>query len=284
MTVQPVEHDADRTQGMARKIAALISDVDGTLVTTAKVLTERAIQAVAALRERAIDFAIVSSRPPRGLANLIAPLKLTNPLVGFNGGVIAHPDLSVITEHLIAPDVARRAVDLIKARGADVWVFSAGEWFITNPAGPHLDTERRAVQFDPTCVDDFGDRLDAANKIVGVSTDHAMLEAAERRIRADFSDVATVVRSQLYYLDITHPEANKGAAVRALAKLLAVPMRDVAVIGDGSNDVAMFEIAELSIAMGNASSDVQAQATYVTDTNESDGFAKAIERYILTDD
>jgi len=283
MTLLPIKEGGDEP-GAAHMIAALISDVDGTLVTKAKVLTDRAIRAVAALRAKAIEFTIISSRPPRGLQTLIAPLKLTHPIVGFNGGIIARPDLSIITQHLIAPDVAHRAVDLMKARGADVWVFSAGEWFVTNPSAPHIDTEMRAIQFGPTLVDDFGDRLNAANKIVGVSENHAMLAEAETSVRSEIGDDATVVRSQLYYLDVTHPEANKGAAVKALAKLLSVPMRDVAVIGDGSNDVAMFEIAELSIAMGNAAPEVQAKATYVTDTNEADGFAKAMERYFLSED
>jgi Cof subfamily protein (haloacid dehalogenase superfamily) len=270
-----------RPKSSASKISALISDVDGTLVTKAKVLTERAREAVAALRSRAMPFTIVSARPPRGLQSLIAPLGLTNPIAGFNGGVITRPDMTVLVQHLIAPDVARRAVDLIKARGADVWVFAHGQWFVTNSSAPHMDTEVRAVQFGPTLVDDFGDVLDAANKIVGVSNDHAMLELTETAVRDDLAGVATVARSQLYYLDVTHPLANKGDAVVELAKLMSVPMDEVAVIGDGSNDVAMFEKSQLSIAMGNASPGVQAKATYVTDSNEDEGFAKAVERYIL---
>ena len=130
-------------------------------------------------------------------------------------------------------------------------------------------------------MDDFGDTLDAANKIVGVSNDHAMLADAEIQMHATMGETATVIRSQLYYLDITHPLANKGDAVLALSKLLAVPMNEIAVIGDGSNDVAMFEKSPLSVAMGNGSPEVQAKATYVTDTNEDDGFAKAVERHFL---
>jgi Cof subfamily protein (haloacid dehalogenase superfamily) len=263
------------------RISALISDVDGTLVTKAKVLTERASEAVAQLKSRGIAFTIVSSRPPRGLQSLIGPLGLVHAVAGFNGGVIVRPDMSVLTQHTIAPDVAREAVDLIKARGADIWVFARGEWFLTNPTGAHVDTELRAVQFGPTLVTDFGDILGEAHKIVGVSNDHAMLERAETEMENHLGTRATVVRSQLYYLDVTHPLANKGDAVVALAASMAVPMDEVAVIGDGSNDVAMFKKSRVSIAMGNGSPYVQGSATYVTDTNEDDGFAKAVERYVL---
>ena len=92
---------------------------------------------------------------------------------------------------------------------------------------------------------------------------------------------ASVARSQPYYLDITHPLANKGAALSEIAKLLAVPLAEIAVIGDGGNDVAMFERSGLSIAMGNASPEVQQAADFVTDSNREEGFANAIERFIL---
>ena len=92
---------------------------------------------------------------------------------------------------------------------------------------------------------------------------------------------ASVARSQPYYLDITHPLANKGAALSEIAKLLAVPLAEIAVVGDGSNDVAMFERSGLSIAMGNASPEVQRAADFVTDSNREEGFANAVERFIL---
>jgi hydroxymethylpyrimidine pyrophosphatase-like HAD family hydrolase len=95
---------------------------------------------------------------------------------------------------------------------------------------------------------------------------------------------AAATRSQLYYLDVTNPDANKGVAVGVFAKLLGVPPDEVAVIGDGKNDVAMFEKSSFSIAMGNASAEVQRQARFITASNEEDGFAHAVERYLLAVD
>ena len=100
-------------------------------------------------------------------------------------------------------------------------------------------------------------------------------------MRNVFDEQATIARSQPYYVDITHPLANKGAALSGIAKLIAVPLAEVATIGDGGNDVAMFERSGLSIAMGNASPEVQRAADFVTGSNSEDGFAAAIERFIL---
>jgi Cof subfamily protein (haloacid dehalogenase superfamily) len=266
------------------KISAVISDVDGTLVTDDKILTARAQAAVADLRASGIIFSIISSRPPRGLRMLLKSLGITTPVSGFNGGVIATPDLTIITEHLLSPYIARRAVAMLDAHGAQPWVFAGSEWLTRNPDGPYVEFEKRTVRFRPTIVDDFGPALDGAAKIVGVSADFALLARCERDIRAALSDRASVARSQPYYLDITHPLANKGVALSEIAKLLAVPLAEIAVIGDGGNDVAMFERGGLSIAMGNANPEVQQAADFVTDGNGDDGFANAIERFILGGD
>ena len=265
------------------KISLLISDVDGTLVTSDKVLTERTRAAVAGLRERGIGFAVTSSRPPRGMAMLAGPLGLTTPIAGFNGGVIVDPDFAVIEEHLLSPDIARQAIAIILDSGAQAWTFDARRWMLRNPIAAYVDHETLTIGFGPTVISDLGANPAGLAKIVGVSQDFELLARSEVAMRQALSERAFVARSQRYYLDVTHPEANKGAAVRAFSRLLAIPPSEIAVIGDGPNDVAMFAEGALSIAMGNASPEVRATADLVTDSNAEDGFAKAVERFLLGD-
>jgi hydroxymethylpyrimidine pyrophosphatase-like HAD family hydrolase len=87
--------------------------------------------------------------------------------------------------------------------------------------------------------------------------------------------------SQPYYLDITHPDANKGEVVRVLSGLLGIRTAQVATIGDRPNDVLMFQRRGVSIAMTNARADVQHAANFVTLSNTEDGFALAMERFVL---
>ena len=101
-----------RARPSAFKCSAVVSDVDGTLVTDDKHLTARAQAAVAELRASGIAFSIISARPPRGLRMLLDALGITTPVSGFNGGVITTPDLSVITEHLLSPDTALKRADV----------------------------------------------------------------------------------------------------------------------------------------------------------------------------
>jgi Cof subfamily protein (haloacid dehalogenase superfamily) len=265
----------------AEKISLFIADVDGALVTEDKVLTPRARAAVRALDAAGITFAITSGRPPRGMAMLIEPLALRTPIAGFNGGIFVKPDMTVIEEHVLAADAARRAVKLILDHGMDVWVYSGKDWFIRDPQAPHVAREQWTVKFPPAVVADFGAALEHAVKIVGISDDLELVARCEKDAQSALGKEASAARSQPYYLDVTHPNANKGTVVTMLSKLFSIPPAEIATIGDMPNDVLMFRKSGMSIAMGNASPDVQKQARFVTASYKDEGFAKAVERYVL---
>jgi hypothetical protein len=264
-----------------RKISLVIADVDGTLVTEDKVLTQRAQAAVEALHRAGIRFAITSGRPPRGMAMLFDALDLTTPVAGFNGGLFVKPDLSILAQKTLEPAMARNALDLIHAHGLDAWIYRSNDWLITKRDAPHVAREAWTVKFEPNVVADFDDELDHVAKIVGISDDYDLVMRCEAEAQAVFGDRATANRSQPYYLDITHRDANKGAVVDYLSAQLAVPGQEIATIGDSPNDVLMFKRSGLSIAMGNASDQVKSQADLTTDSFNDEGFAKAIERFIL---
>jgi Cof subfamily protein (haloacid dehalogenase superfamily) len=270
-------------QGAKQRISLLIADVDGTLVTEEKILTERAQAAVHRLHGAGILFAITSGRPPRGMAMLIEPLALTTAIAGFNGGVYVKPDLSITSERTLSAKSARRAFDLIRDEGLDAWVYAGNDWLIHNPAAPHVEREAWTVKFRPTIVGNFSDALNRAAKIVGVSDDHDLVQRCESDLRKELGSDASASRSQPYYVDVTHPEANKGAVVDHLSRELEIPPEGIATIGDSPNDVLMFRRSGFSIAMGNASDEVKRQAKAVTDSYNDEGFAKAVERFVLAE-
>ena len=262
-------------------IRLLLADVDGTLVTQDKVLTDRAIAAVAKLRQAGILFAITSGRPPRGMSMLIEPLQLSMPIAAFNGGVFARPDMSVIEQRVIPDDVTPTVIEVLDTHGVDVWVYRGADWFIRDPQGPHVARETSTVRFDPTVIESFASVSDGVAKVVGVSDDFDAVQKAVDAVRERFGDHVSAARSQPYYADVTHPLANKGAVAGYLSKTYEIPPEEIATIGDQPNDVLMFAHSGLSIAMGNASHEVQGAARRVTTSNEDEGFANAVERFIL---
>jgi Cof subfamily protein (haloacid dehalogenase superfamily) len=262
------------------RIKLLLADVDGTLVTHDKLLTDSARAAVKRAKKAGIDFAITSGRPPKGMQMLFDPLDITTPIAGFNGGMIVKRDLSIVEARTLPDDVAAEAVKLLKSRRLDVWVYAGNDWFITDRQAPHVARESWTVKFDPTVVDSIERKLKDAVKIVGVSDDFDLVKATEAEAQKQFGTSATVARSQPYYLDITHPEANKGGVLAYLAKTLKLHPHEIATIGDQPNDVLMFKPSGYSVAMGNAGDDVKRQATETTDDSEHEGFAKAVERLV----
>jgi len=228
-------------------IALVIADVDGTLVTSDKRLTSASRQAARELRERGIDLMITSGRSPRGMQMLIEPLQLTTPLAAFNGGM-----------------------------------FSGTEWFATDPAGPHVASETAAVHFAPSAVSSLHG-ITQIVKLVGVGDDEPRLIAATEAVHEGFGTEVSATRSQPYYLDITHPEANKGAVVDYAVAALGVPAAAIAALGDMPNDLPMLAKVGLSIAMGNAEPEVQRAADAVTGSNDEDGFAAAVTRFVLAE-
>lgn len=262
-------------------IRLFLADVDGTLVTNDKVLTERAVAAVKKLKQAGVLFAVTSGRPPRGMSMLVEPLELTTPIAAFNGGVFVHPDMSVIEQRTVPDDVTPGVIELLEGQGVDVWVYRGADWFVRDAKAPHVDREAWTVKFEPKVVPDFSAVSNEVAKVVAVSDDYDKVQAAVDATRTKFGDHVSAARSQPYYGDVTNPHANKGGVATYLSKTMAIPPAQIATIGDQPNDVLMFAHSGLSIAMGNASAEVQRAARRVTTSNEEEGFANAVERFVL---
>lgn len=263
------------------KVSAVLADVDGTLVTNEKVLTPRAIRAIEVLHERGIAFAVTSGRPPRGMRMLVHPLELQSPIAAFNGGVMVQPDMTIMDERSLPPDIAAAVIDTLRAVGLYVWIYCGADWYVTDPNAPHAQREASTVQFEPTVVPSYDPLLEHVVKIVGVSDDHDAVARGEASVQEEFGTHVSAARSRPHYLDVTHQNANKGVVIERLSRHYNIPLDQIATLGDEVNDLLMFRHSGLSIAMGNATEEVRRQATCVTLSNEEDGFAHAIEQFVL---
>jgi Cof subfamily protein (haloacid dehalogenase superfamily) len=195
--------------------------------------------------------------------------------------VLVHPDLSVMTRSCLPTEIAGKVIAAIVDHGLDCWLYTDRDWFVHNADAPHVAREQWTVKFAPVVAGDFTPHLEHAIKLVGVGDDYDAVARCEASVQHDFGSHVSAARSQPYYLDVTHPDANKGHVVEVLSQALSVPLEQIATIGDMPNDVLMFQKSGLSIAMGNASTEVQGQARFVTASNEDEGFAKAMETYVL---
>ncbi|HEY1223085.1 MAG TPA: Cof-type HAD-IIB family hydrolase [Acidimicrobiales bacterium] len=266
----------------ARGIKLVLSDVDGTLVTRDKVLTTRAVRAVEGLRDAGIMFALTSARPPQALTRFVEPLGLETPLGAFNGGLIVDNQMRILEEKAIAKALSAPIIGVLEEHDMDVWVYQGENWFVLDEDGPHIEHESQGCSCEPTKVANFHGLDEGILKVVGISEDPTINAAANTQINERFARDVSASQSQSYFLDVTHVEATKGHVVKFLAARYGLDTSEIAVLGDMHNDVSMFEVAGFSVAMGNALDEVQRAADVVTTTNDHEGFANAVETFILT--
>jgi Cof subfamily protein (haloacid dehalogenase superfamily) len=283
----------------SKKISILLADVDGTLVDSQKRITPRAKAAIQKLKEAGIKFAVTSGRPPRGMKMIVEAVKLSTPIAAFNGGMLVEPEtMKVLTQQTLDAEIARSVIKRVGEFNLDVWVYAGVNWYLLDLNSPHREKEERTVQFPPTVVKNFDEALEqGVAKVVGVSDEYHLVAKAEKGIVEEFEHgvhakctttsrdcepSVSAARSQPYYLDVTHPKANKGFVVKMLADLLKIPPAEFATIGDMPNDVLMFKQSGYSIAMGQASEEVKQSATSVTAGMDDEGFAKAVENFVLS--
>src|SRR5690242_6709826 len=134
------------------RIALVVSDVDGTLLTKDKTLTDAAGDAARRLDAAGIGFTITSSRPTIGMRFLIEPLAITLPIGAFNGSVIVDPQMHPIEQHLIPAAAAERSIEMLERSGVDIWLFTADTWLTRNGDGAYVPHEVRAIRTGPTVV------------------------------------------------------------------------------------------------------------------------------------
>ena len=259
----------------------VISDVDGTLVDKEKKLTDGTVAAVGRLTAAGIPFSLISARPWSGLDWIVRELELKTPTAAFNGGTIIDAGGRTIERHVLSQDAVRRSFAIAEGTGAVPWLFAGGVWHAPDTDNPHVPHEVKSAGQQPTVRADMEPLFGDVDKLTWVSDDEALLRDLPARMKAAVGDGATIAQSQTYYLDLTHPLANKGDGVATLAKLAGVDLADVAVLGDQANDLPMFACAGTSIVMGQAPDGVKAKAGHVSTANDEDGVAHAIDTILL---
>jgi Cof subfamily protein (haloacid dehalogenase superfamily) len=266
------------------RIRLLIADIDGTLITKEKLLTPRSVQAVSRLSEAGILFGITTGRPPAGARMLIEPLPDLKFIAGFNGGIVVRRDYSLFKQNLLPAEAAKQVVEIILEHKMDVWLYTDKDWFVRDLRAYRVDREEATVKFPPKVTPTFDGLYDRVAKIVGISQNYDTVARCEKDVQERCGASVSAARSQPFYLDVTHPNANKGEVVVMASEFAGISTKEIATVGDMPNDITMFKKSGVSIAMGNASPEVREAATYVTASNEEEGFARAVEDFILPQD
>lgn len=265
----------------SNKIRLLISDIDGTLITKDKVLTPETCEAAKSLNKAGIQLCLVSSRPPQGIEFFFSQLENNAPFAALNGGEILDHQGHILSSLTMNQDVVHQVIKLLQKNNVHVWLFGGTDWLVFNVENAFVEHEVKTIHAPPQIISHFDQYHGQITKIGGISKDTDLLDRIAQELENKFSGEIKAARSSDHYLDITHPKANKGHAAIELGKQLGIDIKETACIGDMYNDIAMLKLAGLAIAMGQSDEEVQSHAHFVTESNENNGWAEAVKKYIL---
>ena len=261
------------------RIELVVSEIDGTLVTTNHELTSATKRAAVDLYYSGVRLCLVSSRPPKSIRPYVRELGLRTPYVAFNGALIQLPDGQTLAGSTIPTTITQRIKLIAGKFGLDVWLYDEKHWYAQLHT-PFIEREAASSGFRPE-MENYAALLKQPMTKLTVVGNPEIVAQVETRVRGEMSQYVTASRSKPRHLDITAKGWDKSAALQRLSELLNVKLERIAVIGDSPNDVPMFQQAGLSIAMGQTVDNVKLYATRATTSNDDDGWAKAMDAYVL---
>lgn len=260
-------------------IALVISDIDGTLITSNHEVTAAARATAARLLSHGCALALASSRPPRSIFPIAAALDLASPFAAFNGALLINVAGQVTARSFVPPAITARVCDIAARYDSNVWIYTETEWYA--PVRDAFVAREEHTAGFPARLDDYQAALQAeAVKLTVVGKPERVAEATET-VNRELKGQVSASRSKPRFLDVTADGMHKGSVVIRLAAAYGVATQQVAVIGDGPNDIEMFRQAGLSIAMGQAADEIRAAATVTTTSNDAEGWSRGLEAYVL---
>jgi HAD-superfamily hydrolase, subfamily IIB len=265
------------------KIIAI--DMDGTLLREDKTISDRTKEAIKKAKELGVKVVLASGRPIEGIDQYLKELNLiseTDYVLSYNGALVLNTKTrDVISSSLLYGRDVHMLYEISKELGVNIHAFSRINGLITPKNSRYTDVEANingieinVMPFEKVAEDE------EIVKIMMIDEPEILSKAVERLPQKLYEDY-TVVQSTPYFLEFLNKVSNKGVGVQALAEHLDINREEIICVGDAGNDHHMIEYSGLGVAMGNATDEIKEIADYITTSNEEDGVAEVIEKFIL---
>lgn len=259
----------------------IASDIDGTLLDSRKRITPRVESAVRRTEAAGAAFCISSGRPLCGLQDFIGQLGLSSPVIACNGANVMLPDGTVLYECCLEPDAAMEILDFAERFGVTSCVWSHERLFV-NEMNERTRDYRRMSPLAPVRVGDF-------SRVCAEGVEKILWHDEAVRVQKFMKILSEEMRSEVNFftsnpnfLEFVNKNTSKAKALEWLAGYLGVGLDETMAIGDGFNDLEMLKTAGLGVAMANAADEIKAQCGWVAPSNDEDGVAEVLERFVLS--
>lgn len=265
---------------MSYKLIAV--DMDGTLLTNAKNISPKTIEAIDKARKAGVQFSVSTGRPIQGVERYNHLLELKGPMITYNGAMIVDAETKhVYFEEKLSREDAKRILEEGYKRQVTMCIWSNNQLY-TNVLNERMEYYSKKMAGVPAILmeDEEQILLQGITKILWTD-DVENINRWQKELKDAYFDSVTYCTSQPIFLEFFNQKVSKATAMKKIGEILGIKQDEMIAVGDGYNDLAMIEYAGLGVAMGNAPDDIKARAQYVTSSNEEDGIAKLIEEFIF---
>lgn len=263
----------------------IVVDVDGTLVNDDKIITPKTKNALISAIKAGHEVMIASGRSVYGLREQAKALefdKFGGVLSAFNGGQLYdYKEGKILIDHPIERNLAKEIIDFSKILDLELMVYD-GEYIITDkPDTYYVNRDSKIVNMEIKVVENLGENMDFATNKFMFAQDPDKISEPAKLLFEKFGDRTEQVRSTRFYYELMPLGLSKGTSIIEACKIFGIDRKDVIVFGDEMNDMSMFEVAGISVAMANAVDPIKKAADFVTKSNNEDGIAYYLENFVL---
>lgn len=266
---------------MAIRLVAM--DLDDTLLRDDWTISPRVVTAIQKAQAQGVKVTIATGRMPISTRPYALQLGLDVPVITYHGAMIQQViSREILFRRVIPSALAMKIIQDVLNRKIYAQIYLKDRVFTSNLN--ELSEEYARISSvtieEADLVNTIFQEAEGVEKIL-LMADEAELDQLAPILGQGYGKQVHLTKSKPYFLEMTDSSVNKGVALAALAERLRIPREEVMAIGDSFNDLEMIKYAGVGVAMGNARREIQDQADIVTATNQEDGVAEAIERYVL---
>lgn len=264
-------------------IRMIATDLDGTLLNSAGKISEHSKAVLRAAVERGVYVTFSTGRMFSSASRFAGEVGIEIPLICYNGAMVRRPDGEMLSHLPLEMGLAKRVLTFFKERSIYVQSYVDDVLYVRDEKEEEF---QRYIQHFGVVGYVVGDALYdpsiAPTKLLALCDTEDEAEALMYKLREEFGKEAFVTRSNPDFVEMMNPLVGKERALATLAESLGVEMSEVLAIGDGENDTGMIQSAGLGLAVANGRELPKSAAREVVPSNDEDGVAWAVEKYVLS--
>lgn len=259
----------------------IVADIDGTLLNSSGELTQRTIHAIKSAGEKGVLFSVSTGRSIQGIKKFNHILNLKCPVIAYNGAMLAELNTDkIIFEKSLENEAAIKIWEAGQTKNTTICVWSDHKLY-TNILNENIQKYKKLHGIEPIFINNIEEILkNKITKILWYDKNENISKWQDEFSKKSFFKTAACT-SKPYFLEFFNNEVSKAFTLKKLAKLYNIKKEEIIAIGDGCNDLSMIEYSGLGVAMGNAYEKVKRRSDYITSSNDNDGVAEVIEKFIL---